>query len=76
MSIVVGPVAIPAVVDRPEIVVTVGDNEVWLDEFNRWASPLGEAIALATAENLGGAARHAARRRSLAQSAAPTPTTA
>ena len=41
MSIVVGPVAIPAVVDRPEIVVTIGDNEVWLDEFNRWASPLG-----------------------------------
>ena len=36
-SIAVGPVSIPAVVDRPEIVVTIGDNEVWLDEFNRWA---------------------------------------
>ena len=52
MAVVVGPVAIPAVVDRPEIVVTVGENEVWLDEFNRWASPLADAIALATAENL------------------------
>lgn len=51
-SVVVGPVAIPAVVDRPEIVVTVGENEVWLDEFNRWAAPLADAIALATAENL------------------------
>jgi uncharacterized lipoprotein YmbA len=32
------------VVDRPEIVVSVGNNEVWLDEFNRWASPLADAI--------------------------------
>ena len=53
VSIVVGPVTIPAVVDRPEIVTTVNANEVWLDEFNRWASPLADAIAVATAENLG-----------------------
>jgi uncharacterized lipoprotein YmbA len=53
VSIVVGPVAIPAVVDRPQIVVTVGENEIRLDEFNRWASPLAEALALAVAENLG-----------------------
>ncbi len=52
LAVAVGPVSIPAVVDRPEIVVTVSDHEVWLDEFNRWASPLGEAIALALAENL------------------------
>lgn len=52
-SVMVGPVAIPAVVDRPEIVITVGENEVWLDEFNRWASPLSDAIAIAVAENLG-----------------------
>jgi uncharacterized lipoprotein YmbA len=52
VSVSVGPVTIPAVVDRPEIVVTISDHEVWLDEFNRWASPLGEAIALAVAENL------------------------
>jgi len=51
-SIVVGPVAVPAVVDRPEIVVTIGENEVWLDEFNRWASPLADAVGLAAAENL------------------------
>jgi len=64
----VGPVTIPAVVDRPEIVVTVGDNEVWLDEFNRWASPLGEAIAIATAEDLGGLLS-TARATSIVQSA-------
>ena len=51
-AILVGPVSIPAVVDRPEIVVTVGNNEVSLDEFNRWASPLADNIAIAVAENL------------------------
>jgi len=51
-AILVGPVSIPAVVDRPEIVVTISDNEVWLDEFNRWASPLADGIALAVVENL------------------------
>jgi uncharacterized lipoprotein YmbA len=55
LQIAVGPVSIPAVVDRPEIVVTVNGHEVWLDEFNRWASPLGEAIALAVVENLAAA---------------------
>jgi hypothetical protein len=53
----------------------VGDNEVWLDEFNRWASPLGEAIAIATAEDLGGLLS-TARATSIVQSAAPMPTTA
>ena len=55
VAVALEPVVIPAVVDRPEIVVTVGENEVWLDEFNRWASPLADAIALATAENLAAA---------------------
>ena len=54
-SVTVGPVAIPAVVDRPEIVVTIADNEVWIDEFNRWAGPLSDGIALAAAENLAAA---------------------
>ena len=52
-SVVVGPVAIPAMVDRAEIVVSVSENEVWIDEFNRWAAPLAEGIALATTANLG-----------------------
>src|SRR5204863_7145723 len=51
-AILVGPVSIPAVVDRPEIVVTIGNNEVWLDELNRWASPLADNISLAVVENL------------------------
>jgi uncharacterized lipoprotein YmbA len=52
LSVVVGPVSVPAVVDRPEIVVTTGPNQVRPEEFNRWASPLQSNIARAVAENL------------------------
>jgi hypothetical protein len=52
LSVVVGPVSVPAVVDRPQIVVRMGPNQVRLDEFNRWASPLPGNIARAVAENL------------------------
>jgi uncharacterized protein len=51
-SVSVGPVAIPAAVDRPQIVVRVGPNQVDIDEFNRWASPLQNDIARVVAENL------------------------
>jgi uncharacterized lipoprotein YmbA len=50
--IAVGPVTIPAVVDRPEFVVTVGQNELRIDDFNRWASPLQDGVARTIAENL------------------------
>jgi uncharacterized protein len=52
LSVAVGPVSVPAVVDRPEIVVTTGPNQVRLDEFNRWAAPLQNSIARVVAENL------------------------
>lgn len=52
LSVVVGPVSVPAVVDRPEIVVSTGPNQVRLDEFNRWASPLQNNISRVVAENL------------------------
>lgn len=52
LSIVVGPVSVPAAVDRPEIVVSTGANQVALDEFNRWAGPLGDNISRVVAENL------------------------
>lgn len=51
-SILVGPVTIPAQVDRPQFTVQVGPNRVALDEFNRWAGPLGENIANVVAEDL------------------------
>jgi uncharacterized lipoprotein YmbA len=52
VSVVVGPVSIPAVVDLPQIVVSTGPNQVSLDEFNRWASPLQSNISRVVAENL------------------------
>ena len=52
LSVAVGPVSVPAVVDRPEIVVTAAPNQVWLDEFNRWASPLQDNLSRVIAENL------------------------
>jgi uncharacterized protein len=52
LSVAVGPVSIPAVVDRPQIVVSTGPNQVRLEEFNRWASPLQNGIARVVAENL------------------------
>ena len=52
LSIAVGPVSVPAVVDRPQIVVNIGPNQVRLEEFNRWAAPLQNNIARAVADNL------------------------
>jgi uncharacterized lipoprotein YmbA len=45
-------VSIPAIVDLPQIVVSAGPNQVTLDEYNRWASPLQNNIARVVAENL------------------------
>jgi uncharacterized lipoprotein YmbA len=52
VSVAVGPVSIPAVVDRPQIVVSIGPNQVRLDELNRWATPLQNNIARVIADNL------------------------
>jgi uncharacterized lipoprotein YmbA len=51
-AVIVGPVSIPASVDRPEFVVQVAENRVQLDEFNRWISPLDDAIARTVSGNL------------------------
>jgi len=52
LVIVIGPVSIPAIVDVPQIVVHTGPNQVSLNEFNRWASPLKDNIARVVAANL------------------------
>jgi len=51
-SVAVGPVSVPAAVDRPQIVVRLAPNQVGIDEFHRWASPLPDAISRVVAENL------------------------
>ena len=52
ITVVVGPVSIPAIVDQPQFVVSTGANSVSIDEFNRWASPLQSNISRVVAENL------------------------
>lgn len=52
LSLAVGPVSVPAAVDRPQIVVSTSANQVTLDDFNRWASPLQDNLARVVAENL------------------------
>jgi|SRR5208282_3706079 len=52
VSVVVGPVSMPALFNVPQIVVIKGANQVSLDEFNRWASPLADNISRVVADNL------------------------
>lgn len=51
-SVMIGPVTIPAAVDRPEFVIQVAPNRVEVEEFNRWVAPLSDAIARVVAGNL------------------------
>ena len=51
-AVAVGPVTIPAEVDRPQYTTQVTRNRVTVDEFNRWAEPLNEAIGRVIAADL------------------------
>jgi len=51
-AVLVGPVSVPSTVDRPQFVVQVAPNRVDIDEFNRWAAPLGDGIARTVAGDL------------------------
>jgi hypothetical protein len=51
-SVAIGPVGIPESLDRPQLVLRAGANQVTVSEFERWAGPLKNEIALAIAENL------------------------
>jgi len=52
VHVVVNPVTIPDVVDRPLIVTRMGNNQVVLDEFARWGEPLKGDIARTIAGDL------------------------
>jgi uncharacterized lipoprotein YmbA len=51
-AVVVGPVTVPELVDRPQMVTRVSDNEVALNEFARWGEPLRSGIARTIAADL------------------------
>lgn len=53
MAVGVGPVTLPAVLDRPQLVTRIGSNELHLDEFVRWGEPLGDNFSAVLIENLG-----------------------
>ena len=53
VALAVGPVAIPAAMDRAEIVTHEADNAVSFSEFHRWAGPLQASIASVLAQNIG-----------------------
>ncbi|HTR59105.1 MAG TPA: PqiC family protein [Casimicrobiaceae bacterium] len=52
LSVLVGPVSVPSAIERPQIVVTTGANQVSIDDFNRWDAPVQDNIARVVAENL------------------------
>ena len=52
ISIAVGPVSVPEMVDQPQFVVQVAANQVAMYEYQRWASPLKGEIARVIAANL------------------------
>ena len=49
----VGPVEIPKLMDRDQIVTEDGMNQVHLAEFHQWGAPLNDNISRVVAQNLG-----------------------
>jgi uncharacterized protein len=52
LYVVVSPVTIPELVDRPQIVVNLADDQVQPNEFQRWAEPLKSNIQRTIAADL------------------------
>ena len=52
LALGVGPVRLPGLLDRPQIVTRRGADEITQAEFDRWAEPLAESVPRVLAENL------------------------
>lgn len=52
-SVAVGPLSLPGMLDRPQMVVRVDANRVEIDEFHRWAGPLQQELTRVIADDLG-----------------------
>ncbi|MCG8633417.1 MAG: PqiC family protein [Desulfobacterales bacterium] len=48
----VGPITLPGILDRSQIVSRQGDNNLAVNEFHRWAEALDTQFTLVLAENL------------------------
>jgi uncharacterized protein len=51
-SVAVGPVSLPVLVDRPQLVIRVAANRVDILEMHRWAEPLKSSVSRLIAEYL------------------------
>jgi uncharacterized lipoprotein YmbA len=51
-AVAVGPVMVPEIIDRPQMVVRVAENRVEMSELNRWAEPLKRALPRAIAASI------------------------
>lgn len=49
----VGPISFPGYLDRPEVVIRTGPNQVALSETDRWAEPLKGGFQRVLSDNLG-----------------------
>ena len=52
LSVIVGPITLPAYLDRTQIVTLFGNNGLTMDEFSRWAEPLQDNFYRVLVENL------------------------
>ena len=52
-AISIGPVSLPEIVDRSQLVLQLNGNQVELLEFHRWAEPLKSQIPRLMADNVG-----------------------
>src|ERR1700754_765073 len=52
ITVVVGPVTVPELLDRPQLVTRVSDNEVAVNEFARSGEPLKSGVARTLAADL------------------------
>ena len=52
LLVALGPVQIPDYLDRPQIVIRTGRNELTFSEFDRWAGSLKDNIAQVLSEDL------------------------
>ncbi len=52
VSVGIGPVTLPVMLDRPQIVTREGNNRLGLSEFQRWAGSLSSEVPQVLAQNL------------------------
>ena len=52
LAVGVGPVQLPKIIDRPQIVTRIGPNKINVDEFHRWAGSVYEDFLRVVTMNL------------------------